>query len=331
MSFAAPAMLLTLLVVPVLIVGYCWLLSRRRRSRAELGTMGLVQTSSGQSLGWRRHAPATIFLIGIILLLVGLARPQATLDFPHREGTVILAFDISNSMTADDIKPTRIQAAKTAARMFVDNQPSTIRIGVVDFNDGGFVIQQPTHAKKDVLDAIARLGKPSGGTALGQGILTALGAITGTPIVLDQQALEQNATQPTVRFVGSATVLLLTDGENTSRTDPLALADVAAQAGVRVDTIGLGSAGGAVVEIDGFQVATSLDEDLLRQIATASNGTYFHAGDAGALAKIYDTIDLRLTVEGKQREVTSLVAGAGLVVFLVAAALSARWFGRVAS
>ncbi len=331
MSFASPIMFLTLLVVPLLVVGYLLLLRRRARRQGELGTMGFLQTRSGKPLGWRRHVPPAVFLLGLVVLLVGLTRPQTTIDFPHREGTVILAFDISNSMAASDIAPTRLVAAKTAARSFVEHQPSSIRIGVVDFNDAAFVLQQPTHVKKDVIAAIGRLGTPSGGTALGQGILTSLGAIAGKPLTLDPQALAQGAKQPNVPFVGSATVVLLSDGENTARTDPVALADVAAQAGVRIDPIGLGSARGAVVSIGGFQIATQLDADLLRQVATTSNGTYFQARYAAALTKVYSSIDLKLTVEGRKHEVTSLFAGAGLIVFLIGAGLSLRWFGRVPS
>ncbi len=269
-----------------------------------------------------------MFLLGVVVLLVGLARPEATIDLPRREGTVILAFDVSSSMKAKDLTPTRMRAAKEAARAFVAAQPSSIRIGVVAFNDAGYVVQPPTRRKRDVLDAVGRLSA-KGGTAIGRGILTSLGAVAGKPLALDQEALASGARQPGIRFLGSSAVVLLSDGDNTAALDPLQLAPVAAQAGVRIFPIGLGSPNGAVVDVSGFQVATALDPELLRGIAARSGGTYFAAEDAAALQRVYQTIDLKLTVSGRTTEVTAVVAGAGLLCFLAAAALSMRWYGRV--
>jgi Ca-activated chloride channel homolog len=328
MSFIWPSMLLLLFAVPLLVWGYLRLLRRRAALQGELGTMGLAQTHSGRALGWKRHVPPALFLVGITLLVFGLARPQATLDLPRRQGTVVLAFDTSNSMKAKDIKPDRLDAAKKAANEFVDNQPSSIKIGVVAFSSNGFIVQQPTHTKQDVLDAIKRIGT-RGGTSIGQAIVTSLNAVAGKPISLDQKALENGDPQPNVRFLGSAVVILLTDGENTSRLDPLAVAPIAAQAGVRIYPIGLGSANGAVVNVDGFRVATSLDANLLRGIARRSGGEYFRAQDAAQLSQIYRTIDLQLTVNGRKTEITALVAGVGLFLFLAGAFLSIRWYGRV--
>ena len=257
---------LFLLLVPVLVVGYVWIVRRRTANEDELGTMARSATRSGKPLGWRRHVPPALFLVGVVVLLVGLARPEATVDLPRREGTVILAFDVSSSMKAKDLKPTRLVAAKQAARAFVADQPSSIRIGVVAFSDAGYVVQAPTRSHDEVLAAIDRLS-PRGGTALGRGILTSLGAVAGEPLALDRTALENNARQPGVHFLGSAAVVLLSDGDNTAALDPLALASVAAQAGVRIFPIGIGSPNGAVVDIDGFQVATALDANLLRGVA----------------------------------------------------------------
>jgi Ca-activated chloride channel family protein len=328
MSFIWPSMLLLLLAVPVLAYGYYRLLKRRVAMQAQLGTMGLAQTQSGRALGWKRHVPPALFLLGITLLIFGLARPQATLDLPHKQGTVVLAFDTSNSMKAKDLKPNRLAAAKKAARGFVNDQPSSIKIGVVAFSSNGFIVQQPTHTKQDVLDAIKRIGT-RGATSIGQAIVTSLNAVAGKPISIDQKALADGQPQPNVRFIGSAVVILLTDGENTSRLDPLAVAPVAAQAGVRIYPIGLGSPNGAVVDVDGFRVATTLDANLLRGVAQRSGGKYFRAQDAAQLSQIYRTIDLQLTVDGRKTEITALVAGGGLFLFVVGAFLSMRWYGRV--
>jgi Ca-activated chloride channel family protein len=219
-------------------------------------------------------------------------------------------------------------AAKRAARTFVAQQPSNIRIAVVAFSDTANVVQPPTRSRRDVLDAIGRLS-PRGGTALGRGILASLGAATGHPITLDQDALAADQQQPGVRFVGSAAIVLLSDGDNTASLDPLKLAPVASQAGVRIFPIGIGSPNGAVVDVDGYSVATALDAELLRGVARGSGGTYFAAGDAATLERVYDQIDLKLTTVGRNTEITAIFAGAGLVLILVAAGLSMRWYGRV--
>jgi Ca-activated chloride channel family protein len=328
MSFIWPAMLFTLVAVPVLVFAYQRLTARRLSRQAAAGTMSQVRTRTGKPIGYRRHIPAAVFLAGLVLLIVGLARPETTLQLPRHEGTVILAFDTSSSMKARDIKPSRIAAAKQAARTFVGNQPSSIRIGVVSFNDSGTVVQKPTKSRHDVLAAIARLS-PGGGTAVGDGIITSIGAIAGKPLHLDAHALQNRTRQSRLPFLGSSVVVLLSDGENTAPLDPVAAADVAAQAGVRVDAVGLGTAAGTVVNIDGFSVATSLDAGLLRRVARTSEGTYFQAAQAASLQRIYSNIDLKLTVHGEKTEITSLFAAAGIFLFMIGGILSIRWFGRV--
>ena len=327
MDFLAPGWLWSLLLVPLLVAGYVVLMQRRARQQADLGTLGLVQSQRGRPIGRRRHVPAILFLVGVTILFVALARPEMELDHPRREGTVVLAFDVSASMKADDLAPTRMQAAKRAARAFVADQPSSIRVGVVSFSTASFVVQPPTRVKEDVLDAINRLA-PSGGTSVGQGILASLNAIAGEPIPIDAEALAAGAPQPSVEFLGSSAVVMLTDGEDTSRLDPLAVAQIAAQSGVRIYPIGVGSEQGAVVEVEGFNVATRLDEALLREVAQATNGVYFRAENTAQLDRIYDTIDLQLTTRAEMTEITSLLAGAALLFLLVAGALSMAWFGR---
>src|SRR5205085_7892776 len=191
--------------------------------------------------------------------------PAAPVSTPRREGTVILAFDVSNSMRADDIKPTRIEEAKAAGRAFVNRQPATVRIGVVAFGDGAVVVQSPTNARTDVIAAINRLSV-GGGTALGKGMIASLSAIAGKPITIDEDALASDAGQVDIGYFGSATIVLLTDGENISQPDPVSVAEVASVAGVHVHTVGIGSDAGTVVRIDGFNVATALDRDLLEKI-----------------------------------------------------------------
>lgn len=327
MSFAWPPMLLSLTVVPLLVAAYVQLMKRRAARASELGTMRLARADSGRRPGWRRHVPPAVFLVAIALLLAALARPEVS-GLPRREGTVILAFDVSSSMRADDLEPSRMDAAKKAATAFVENQPSTIKIGVVAFGDGGLVVQQPTNVRADIQTAIERLS-PGGGTSIGEGIMTSLGAIAGKPIVLDQAAFEGDLNSVDIGYFGSAVIVMLSDGENTSRFDPLTAAQIAGNAGVRVFPIGIGRPEGATVEIDGYRVATALNEPLLQEIATSTSATYFVAQDAADLVKIYDTIDLRLTIEGEPMEVTSLTAVVAALLLIVGGGLTVLWFGRV--
>ena len=193
MSLGSPWMLLLLAVVPLLVLAYVSALRRRGRRAARLASEGLVPTTAGRRLR-RRHIPFALFAAGIALVVFGLARPTVNLPVPEREGTVILAFDVSNSMRAKDLQPSRIEAAKVAARAFVEKQPSTIKIGVVAFGDSAVTVLKPSNVKEDVLAAINRLSV-SGGTSLGQGLFTSLSTIAGKPLKIDDSALESDAGQ----------------------------------------------------------------------------------------------------------------------------------------
>lgn len=323
-------MLLTLLLIPLFVWGYGRLRRRQQQAMVALGPLGVVQSSAGANLKRRRHLPALFFLIGLTLLLFSLARPEMVLELPRVEGTVILAFDVSNSMAADDLEPTRMEAAKAAARAFVEQQPGTIQIGVVAFSNGGLVVQPPTDDQTAVLDTINRL-TPQGATSLGQGIFSALNAIAGEAIALDidLDALEEGSPLPDIGYYPSAVVLLLTDGENTNNPDPFEVAQLAAQAGVRIYPVGIGSAEGSVLELDGFNILTQLDETLLQQIASTTNGTYYYAADAESLQEIYQNVDLQLAISGEMMEVTAVFAGLSALFFLIGAGLSLLWFGRM--
>lgn len=327
MTFAWPLAFVFLLLVPVFVVGYRRLLAARSARRSALGSVGLVAPAA-VSGGRRRHVPFALFLLALTLLLISLSRPSATVAEPRREGTVVLAFDVSSSMGATDLTPTRMSAAKTAARGFVEQQPSSVRIAVVAFGESGVIAQQPTTDRGAVVAAIDRL-TPQGGTALGRGIQTSLSAIAGRTVQLPEQDTLPEANGPDIGYFGSAAVVLLTDGENTDGPDPASVAELASTAGVRVYPIGLGSAKGSVLRIDGFSVATALDEPALRQIAQTTDGTYFNAADQQALTKVYSSIDLKWTVADRHIEVTGLFAAAAALLLVIAAGLSLAWFGRV--
>jgi len=343
MSFASGWLLITLLAVPALVVAYRRLLSRRAARRAELARLGLVLApASGTVIGGRRrHVAPLLFLTALILVLIGLARPQASVAEPRREGTVVLAFDVSASMAAKDLEPTRMEAAKAAARRFVEQQPPQIRIGVVSFGDNAVITQQPTTDRAAIVAAIDRL-TPGGGTAVGRGLQSALTAIVGKPVLLNgsggsggtgggggtgKGGVEEQS--PDLGFTRSAAVVLLSDGENTTEPDPQRVAELASTAGVRIYPIGLGSTKGTVLEIDGYRVATALDEKALQQLATTTDGQYFNAADATQLAQVYSSIELRWTVERRPLEITGALAGAAALLLVIGAALSWRWFGRV--
>jgi len=328
MTFIWPWMLLSLLLVPLLVWWFFRFVAVRRQQAAAWGTLGVLRSPDGRGARRRRYGVPLFFLIGTTFLLVGLARPQMPLALPHIEGTVILAFDLSNSMLADDLEPTRLEAAKVAARAFVEAQPITIRIGVVAFGNGGVVVQPPTSDQAAVLTAIERL-TPQGGTSLGQGIFAALNAIADEPLVIDEEQLNRDPLTIAVGPFPSAVVLLLSDGENNAPPDPLAVAQLAANAGVRLYTIGIGSREGAVIEVEGFRVLTQLNEEALQALAALTNGAYYYAEDAAALQEIYETIDLRLTVDGEEIEVTAILATLGFFFFLAGGALSMFWLGRV--
>jgi Ca-activated chloride channel family protein len=333
MTFIWLPMLVWLLLVPLFVAVYIRMQQRRRRLAAQYGHPGLVHEAAGRQLGVRRHIPSALFLVALTILIVALARPQAVVSLPRLEGTIILAFDVSRSMAADDLKPTRLQAAKTAARAFVQRQPSTVRIGVVSFSDGGVALQAPTNDQDAVLAAIKRLTLQSG-TSLARGIEASLKAIAAGTDHSSRTLVRTQTPAPTPTPVPkgtytSAAIVLLTDGENTQLPDPLAAAHTAADRGVRIDTVGIGSTAGATLHIDGFTVRSRLDEHTLRQIAQLTGGVYDNAASAGDLRTIYATLDPQLVIKPQTTEVTSLFAGAGILVLMIGGTLSLLWLGRL--
>jgi Ca-activated chloride channel family protein len=311
-------------VAGVACVALALLYGRLHRDRARtLAAAGL--TPPGRS-GVRRHVPPALFLAALTLLLFAVARPEATVRIPRAEGTVILTFDVSNSMTAKDVAPTRLAAAQNAATGFVDAQPSTVDIGVVAFDQGATTTHTPTRNHEDAVAAIKRL-RASGGTSIGQAILAALTAIVGQDVKLPD--LNSDAPKPLLGYWGSATIVLLSDGEDTGGPDALAAAQLAADAGVHIETVGVGTVAGTTIEVDGFQVATALDEDLLTQIAQSTNGSYHRAADAQSLDTIYRSLDLRITAKPELLELTGAVVGAAVLLLTIGGLLMISWYGRI--
>jgi Ca-activated chloride channel family protein len=240
-------------------------------------------------------------------------------------------------MAADDFEPTRMEAAKAAARQFVDNQPAGVSIGVVVFSDGGISVQAPTDNREETIATIERL-VPRRGTSIGNGILVALNTIVvdaGDPPILNTNNFSDPAVAPVEPvpapqgWYPSAVIVLLTDGENNEDPDPALAAELAADLGVRVYTIGIGSAAGATIEVEGFTVHTSLNEPMLQFIAAETGGVYYNAANEEELHRIYDDLEPKLSIKPEEIEMTSVFAGLGMITFLLGGLLSLLWFGHV--
>lgn len=338
MSFIWPPMLLTLLLIPIGLLLYRFLDSRRRRRLATYGGSGLAGAVTHRPGGLRGRVPAVLLLCGLVAMSLALARPQAVVSLPRQEGTVILAFDVSASMAATDLQPTRMDAAKAAAKDFVARQPASIDIGVVAFSDSGVSVQQPTNDQATVVSAIDRLA-PERGTSVGEGILASLKVIAvaeagpyANNYYTNTSPAPTATPTPTPVPAGThapAVIILLSDGENNELPDPMTAAQTAADQGVRIYTVGLGSAAGTTVDLNGFQVFTQLDQATLQQISQVTGGAYYGATDTQQLLSIYNNIDTGLVLQPQLTEITSLFAGAGLLLLIAGALTSLYWLGRL--
>ncbi|HSG45573.1 MAG TPA: VWA domain-containing protein [Anaerolineales bacterium] len=262
-----------------------------------------------------------------------MSRPQARISLPKYEGTVILVFDVSGSMAADDIEPTRIEAAKSAASAFVEIQPAGVRIGVVAFSDGGISVQRPDTDRDVTIATIERL-VPRRGTSVGNGILVGLNTITvdaGDPPLIDNNSLSttEDASEIPQGWYPSAVIVLFSDGENNEDPDPLIITDLAIDLGVRIYTVGVGSKEGTVINVEGMNIHSQLDESILMQIADVSGGQYYFAANENELNQIYDDLEPTLSIKPDDFELTSLLAGLGILLFSIGGLLSFLWFGRV--
>jgi Ca-activated chloride channel family protein len=337
MSFIWPSLLFSLALIPAGVLLYRFLDGRRRRRLATYGGPGLAQKTAGRGRV-RDRVPAALLLCGLVVLAVALARPQAVVSLPQEQGTVILAFDVSASMAATDLKPTRMDAAKAAAKDLVAREPSGVTIGVVAFSDSGVSVQTPTSDRATVVSAIDRL-TPQRGTSLAQGILDSLKVIAvaeagpyANNYYSNQSPAATPGPTPTPVPAGThapAAIVLLTDGENNESPDPMAAAQTAADRGVRIYTIGIGSAAGTTVTVSGFQEHTQLDQATLESISQATGGTYYAATDAAQLRAVYDNLDSQVVIQPQLTEITSIFAGVSLLLLIAGALTSLLWLGRM--
>jgi Ca-activated chloride channel homolog len=348
MTFIWPEMLWLLLAVPALVAAYLLVLRRKKKFALRYASLDLVKEAMGARIGWRRHVPPLVFLGALAILIVAIARPQATVTLPSQHETVILAMDVSGSMRATDVEPNRLVAAQNAAKAFIGEQPENVRIGIVAFAGTATVAQAPTRNKEDLVAAIDRF-QLQRATAIGSAILVSLATLfpkDGIDVATFGWGADQKGAKGghdgAARNTGpgngkpvppgsysSAVIILLTDGQRTTGPDSIAAARLAADKGVRIFTVGVGTPEGKIVGFEGWSMHVRLDEETLKTVADVTRGEYFYAGTAVDLKKIYETLNSRLVLETKKTEVTALFAAAAAFLATVAALLSLLWFNRI--
>ncbi|MFD1539354.1 VWA domain-containing protein [Nonomuraea guangzhouensis] len=321
MTLSSPLLLAVGLLVTVALA-WAAVVSARRRTAA-LAAAGVAVPG-----GRRTHLGIGLTISGVAVLAIATAGPTAMLPVPRTAGTVILAMDVSNSMGADDVAPTRLAAAQRAARAFVAAQPGSVDIGVVAFEQGALITARPDADHSVALKAIDRL-KITGNTSLGTAITASLSAITGKPV-----AIGRDGTAPDIGYWPSATIVMFTDGQNHGQDQNQdqnveQAAAVAQKAGVHIHTVGVGTTAGATVKVNGYLLQTSLEEDTLTLIARTTGGAYHPAADAARLDGIADTINLRLTVSDEPLPLAGGLIGLALALLTGGAALTVLRSGRV--
>jgi Ca-activated chloride channel family protein len=331
-TFANPVLLAVGLVVAAALA--CAAVAVARRRARALASAG-VATAGGRRA---RLAGVWFTIAGIAVLAIATAGPAVTVPVSHASGTVIIAMDVSGSMAATDVPPSRLGAAKNAAQAFINAQPPSVNIGVIAFEQGGLEAAVPSADHATALAAIGRLSA-GGGTSLGSAILAALSAITGKAV-----SLGPNGSAPRIGFWPSATIVLFSDGQDggdsgasgsgggtgaNASTDTSAATAVAAQAGVHIDTVGVGTAAGTTVDVEGYHLFTGLDEATLKSIAQTTGGTYHPASNAGELNGIASSINLRLTVTNQPLPLAGAFIALALALLVAGAVLTVARTGRV--
>ena len=340
MTFIWPEMLWLMLVLPLLLAAYLWVLRRKKKLAVRYASLSMVREAMGAGSRIKRHIPPLLFFLALAAMILAVARPQATITLPTQHETVILAMDISGSMRATDVEPNRLVAAQNAAKQFVAQQPDNVRIGVVAFAGTATVAQAPTRNREDIVAAIDRF-QLQRATAIGSGIIVSMAALfpnEGYDVAnftygadaakkADKNAPPKKTAPP--GSYGSAVIILLTDGQRTTGPDTIQAARLAADRGVRIYTVGVGTPEGKVIGFEGWSMRVRLDEETLKAVADLTRGEYFYAGNAVDLNKVYQTLNAKLVMERKKTEVTALFAAAAALLAILSAALSLAWFHRV--
>jgi Ca-activated chloride channel family protein len=346
-SFLWPEALWTLLALPLLVAAYVWVLMRKRKAAVRYANLGLVKEAMGAGARWRRHVPPALFFLAIAALLFAMARPTATVTLPTQKQTIIMALDASGSMRAKDVEPSRLVAMQNAAKQFVMDAAPKTKIGIVTFAATATLVAPPSDDREAAIQAIDRI-QLQRATATGSGLIVALatifpeagfdvstalfgrdaprnapigGAGKGDP-KKDMKPVEPGS-------YNNAVIILLTDGQRTTGPDPIEIAKMAADRGVRVYTVGFGTTNGEIIGFEGWSFRVRLDEETLKTVALMTRGEYFYAGTANDLKKVYQTLNSRLSLEKKETEITALLSGAGALLAMLAGLLSLLWFNRI--
>jgi len=349
MTFLWPNSLWFLFALPLLALGYIASLRRRQKRALRYASLRVVDEALKKGSSIRAHLPPALLLVAIAAMLFATARPAAIVSLPSMHGTVILAMDISGSMRAQDIRPSRIEAAQAAAREFVRGQPADVRIGVVAFAATATLVQAPTQDREQILAAIDRF-RPQYGTAVGNGILASLSAIFegkhidigpvegslpngndpgATPLGAAPQTDNSTPAPVAPGSYRSAVIVLLTDGQTNTGPSPIEAARKSADLGVRIFTVGLGTTDGQVLRFGGWAMRAQLDEATLKTISDLTQGRYFKADSADKLRSIYHLLGNQFSMETQKTEITALFAALAALLSLAGAGLSLWWFGRI--
>jgi Ca-activated chloride channel homolog len=330
-------MLWLLILVPLLVTTYILIQRRRHKYSVRFSSLSLIKQVVNKNRSIRRFIPPALFLMAIISMIFSLSRPTAPLISPSQQSTVILAIDVSLSMIGTDIKPTRLQAAKSAAITFVQQEKKDVRIGVVSFSAIAVVAQAPTTDREAVISAINRLTEQPA-TAIGSAILASLDAIVEEPRgkaapvsngVLSMFDLAPALTPIPQGNYSSAAIILLSDGQSNTGPEPLEVIEQASIRNVRVYTVGMGSKAGTTIRFGRISQKVSLDEPTLKQIASRTGAKYFNAENETSLNSIYQNLGTQLVLEKKQTEMTALFSGFAALLVIIAGLLSLFWINKI--
>jgi len=351
MQFVWPQALWALLLAPLLLAFYLWLLRHKQRSALAYPSLALVRTAMGPRKLWRRHVPPALLGLALISAVVGMARPVASVVLPADYMTLVLAIDVSRSMLAEDVEPNRIKAAQAAVKDFIRELPPSIRVGVVSFAGAAQLVQGITDQRDELVASIDRF-QLQRGTATGSGLLMALSTLLpNAGIDLEAAIYGQGfggyanygspapapATPPKAKpsftpvpagSYSAGAIVLLSDGRRTTGPDPLEAAKQAAQRGVRVYTVAFGTPNGFIPGFEGSSFYAKVDEETLQAIAKATEGEFFRAGNSNDLKQIYEHLSTKFALERRDTEISALWAALSLVLLLCAGGLSLVWFRR---
>ena len=348
MNFLWPEAFWLLALLPLLLLTYVWLLRRKRKSAVRYANLGMIKEAMGAGSKIRRHVPPALFFLALAALFVAMARPTATVTLPTQKQTIIMALDSSGSMRAKDVEPNRLVAMQNAAKQFVADASPRTKIGIVTFAATAQLVQPPTEDREAIAAAIDRI-QLQRATATGSGLIVSLATLfpdagfdvstalfgrdapRNAPIESKKGGKDPKKDVKPVPpgSYNSAVIILLSDGQRTTGPDPIEIAKLAADRGVRVYTVGFGTTSGEIIGFEGWSFRVRLDEETLKTIATMTQGEYFHAGTATDLKKVYQTLNARISLEKKETEVTALLSGLAALLAMLSGLLSLLWFNRI--